>query len=413
VSTLSTENQKPDLSSHIKTGTCFWSAEEAFRLLVESLRDYAIFMMDAHGNIVSWSLGVERILGYSEAEFVENNFEVLFVPEDQAAGVPKAELHKAITEGRAGDDRWHIRKDGSRFWASGVTTALYDEAGALRGLAKVLRDFTEAHLLQEERELALERERAARLEAERAQAEAEAARADAEAADRAKDEFIGMVSHELRAPLNVVMGWISLLITDELDAETRAQAIATIERNTQAQARLVNDLLDLTRIREGKVHLQIGEVDLVPLMQVIVEGTSIMAKFKNIRIETTASDSTVLVSADRDRLFQVVSNLLSNAVKFTPGGGRIEVRVTREDDTAKIEVCDSGVGIASELLPHVFDRFQQGRHGDGTHGGLGLGLSIVRHLVEMHGGTVHARSEGEGQGATFTIELPRAHAVAG
>jgi PAS domain S-box-containing protein len=408
VSTLSAENnstdKSPDTSAHIKTGTAFWSAEEAFRLLVESIKDYALFMMDAEGNIMSWSLGVERILGYSEDEFLKMNGRDIFLPEDRAAGVPEAEIGKAIAEGRAEDDRWHIRKDKTRFWASGVTTALYDEAGALRGLAKVLRDFTDAHLLQQEREFLLERERAARLDAERA-------RADAEAADRAKDEFIGMVSHELRAPLNVVMGWISLLLTSELDAETRTQAMVTIERNTQAQARLVNDLLDLTRIREGRVHLEMAVVDLVRLLQDVVEGARITAKAKDIRMELSVSSPAVRVEADHDRLFQVVSNLLSNAVKFTPEGGHIEVHLTSRDESAQIQICDSGVGISPELLPHVFDRFRQGRHKDGTYGGLGLGLSIVRHLVDMHGGTVRAASPGEGQGTTFTVELPHTRAT--
>jgi PAS domain S-box-containing protein len=385
--------------AHIKRESSFWSVEDAFRLLVESLKDYALFMMEPDGRIVSWSLGVERILGYGESEFLDLPFASIFTPEDRVDGADQREMGCAIRTGRAEDERWHLRQDETRVWVSGVLTALYDQNGTLRGFAKVMRDHTEARSL-------LERERAARQQADQALQTAEKALQAAEAADHAKDEFMAVISHELRTPLNIVSGWISLLREGNLDPAMQEQALETIERNMQAQARLVNDLLDVTRIREGKIHLEIAPLNIASLLQSVVDGIHPTALAKTIHLELAECPSPVYISADRDRIQQVISNLLSNAVKFTPESGSIEVALRCVAERVRITIRDSGVGISPEFLPQVFDRFRQAPANDNGQGGLGLGLAIALHLVEMHGGTLSADSEGVGQGATFTIELP-------
>ncbi|HYP28511.1 MAG TPA: ATP-binding protein [Blastocatellia bacterium] len=233
-----------------------------------------------------------------------------------------------------------------------------------------------------------------------------AARKDAEVANRAKDEFLAIVSHELRTPLNAILGWAGMLRRGKLDQETYARAIGVVERNAKAQAQLIEDILDVSRIISGKFRLRVGQVDLAAVVAAAIDAVRPAADAKGIRLDTDIEAGAGL-SGDPDRLQQVVWNLLSNAVKFTPDEGRIEVRVTRENSHARVVVKDTGQGINPEFLPYVFDRFLQA---DGSytrrHGGLGLGLALVRHLVEMHGGNVKAESEGEGLGAVFTVTLP-------
>jgi signal transduction histidine kinase/CheY-like chemotaxis protein len=237
----------------------------------------------------------------------------------------------------------------------------------------------------------------------------EAARADAEAANRMKDEFLATLSHELRTPLNAVMGWIRLLAVGGLDAGTAARGLEAIERNARLQAQLIDDLLDVSRIVTGKLRVHVRTVALPEVVQAAVETVRPAAAARHIQLEITFEPSVGPVAGDPQRLQQVAWNLLSNAVKFTPPAGRIEVRLARVGTLAELSVRDTGQGIAPEFLPHVFDRFRQA---DSTttraHGGLGLGLAIVRHLVELHGGTVRAESPGPGQGATFTVSLPLA-----
>ncbi|HEX8141570.1 MAG TPA: ATP-binding protein [Pyrinomonadaceae bacterium] len=235
------------------------------------------------------------------------------------------------------------------------------------------------------------------------------ARSEAENANRLKDEFLATVSHELRTPLTAIMGWAHMLGGGRLDEATVTHAVETIERNAQAQARLIEDILDVSRVVMGKLRLNIGPVDLASVINAAIDSVQLAADSKGIRLEVTLSPSARRVSGDSSRLQQVVWNLLSNAIKFTPSGGRIEVGLEREGSNVRIGVRDTGCGINADFLPFIFDRFRQA---DGTstrsHGGLGLGLSIVRHLVELHGGTVCADSDGEGRGSTFTIRLPLA-----
>jgi signal transduction histidine kinase/ActR/RegA family two-component response regulator len=236
--------------------------------------------------------------------------------------------------------------------------------------------------------------------------QAQRARVEAETGSRTKDEFLAVLSHELRAPLNAIVLWTEVLRAGQLDRETSARALETIERNTRLQAQLVDDLLDVSRVVSGKLRLNSHTVDLEPIITAAVASASAAIAAKSLRLEVTAAPG-LFVLGDPGRLQQIVANLLSNAVKFTPKGGRIDVRLARMNAQAQIRVSDSGKGIPAAFLPHVFEYFRQA---DSTttreHGGLGLGLAIVRRLVELHGGVVRAESEGEGRGATFTVELP-------
>jgi signal transduction histidine kinase len=233
------------------------------------------------------------------------------------------------------------------------------------------------------------------------------AREGAEAANRAKDEFLATVSHELRAPLNAMLGWAQILRSTRVDDATLAHAIEIIERSARTQSRLIEDLLDTARIVSGKLRLDIQPVDLTSLIENAVEVLQPAAEAKRIEIQLMLNVGREVITGDPDRLQQIVWNLLSNAIKFTPNGGRVEVRLERADPHVRITVSDTGKGISPEYLPFIFDRFRQA-DGSSTHRhtGLGLGLSLVRHLVELHGGTVYAKSPGEGQGASFIINLP-------
>ncbi len=253
----------------------------------------------------------------------------------------------------------------------------------------------------------LVREQTARREAEEARHEAEEARELAENANRAKDEFLMTLSHELRTPLNAIQGWTSLLRTKNLDETMRDQAMEVIERNCWAQVRLVDDILEVSRIITGKLVIESNPVELAPLVRAAYGSVEPAARAKGVELKVELEDLHALVSGDAARLQQVVWNLLSNAIKFTPKGGQVSVALRRRDSFAEIEVRDSGEGIAPEFLPHVFDRFRQADSSSTrSYGGLGLGLAIVRHLVEMHGGQVEARSDGKGHGATFSVLLP-------
>ena len=233
------------------------------------------------------------------------------------------------------------------------------------------------------------------------------ARADAEKANRLKDEFLATLSHELRTPLNAVIGWARLLKAGRLDNESSAHAIEVIERNAWAQKQIIEDILDVSRVITGKLQLHLGPVDLVSVVNAALDAVKPALEAKDIRVETHFQEKLKIIAGDVDRLQQVVWNLLSNASKFTPTGGVVSVRVTQDETYAQIEVSDTGPGIAPEFLPHVFERFRQA---DGsttrTHGGLGLGLAIVRHLVELHGGVIGVENFSSGSGAIFTIKVP-------
>jgi PAS domain S-box-containing protein len=272
--------------------------------------------------------------------------------------------------------------------------------GQVIGTLTVIEDVTER--VAREAELQAQVELRSRLLASE-----KLARGEAERANRLKDEFLATISHELRNPLNAIMGWAHMLQAGKLTTPNIERAVETIYRNAKSQAQLVADLLDVSRIISGKLRLDVGEVDLMSIINAAIDSIRPAADAKSIRLQTTLDHLAGPISGDADRLQQIVWNLLTNAVKFTPKGGEIHVTLQRVDSHVEIVVSDSGVGISKEFLPHVFDRFRQADASTTRiHGGLGLGLSIVHQLVDLHGGTVSVQSEGEGKGATFTISLP-------
>ncbi|HEU5135868.1 MAG TPA: chemotaxis protein CheB [Steroidobacteraceae bacterium] len=368
-------------------------ANQRLGLLVESAMDFAIMTLDDDGRIVSWNSGAERMLGWTEKELIGKTAEAIFTPEDRLAQVPQREIREALDTGRATDERWHLRKDGSRFWASGVMARMTAPSGAVTGLVKIMRDNTEAKVTED------------RLKA--AMAAAERASAHAEEANRAKDEFIAVVSHELRTPLNTIRLWTRMLANEKLPPKDRADGLEMITRAAVAQQQVIDDLFDVSRIASGKLKLALHETQLANVVKGAVEAVEPVATARGIRLSSRAASDLGVVRADPGRLQQVIWNLLSNAVKFTPQGGSVSVAARRDGAMVTIEVVDTGVGIKREFLPHVFDRFRQAEVGAArAHGGLGLGLAIAKQIVELHGGTITVFSEGDGQGSTFRVELP-------
>jgi two-component system CheB/CheR fusion protein len=368
-------------------------AEARFRLLVESAKDFAIFTIDAKGNVVSWNSGAEGILGWNESEIVGRSGDVVFTPEDREAGVPAMEIRQALATGRATDERWHLRKDGTRFFASGVMARMEDSGGAVTGFVKIMRDSTDRKMAEEQLKTAI--------------ASAERAHMLAEDANRAKDEFIAVVSHELRTPLNTIRLWTRMLAKDNLSPKDRADGIAMINRAAIAQQQVIDDLFDVSRIAAGKLKLSLREAHLATAIKSAVDAVEPVALARGLRVRTRVAPDLGVVRADPGRLQQVIWNLLSNAVKFTPQGGEVTVQAQRDEDLIVIEIIDTGIGIKPEFLPHVFDRFRQAEAGTArVHGGLGLGLAIAKQIVEMHGGQITVNSDGDGKGSCFRIELP-------
>lgn len=279
---------------------------------------------------------------------------------------------------------------------------LEDQNDRLRAIARLQQKATSLEAEIAERQQVEERLRLALVGEQMA-------RAEAETANRMKDEFLATVSHELRTPLNAIIGWSHLIRSGSLDAATVKRAVETIDRNAKSQAQLIEDILDVSRMITGKLRLNNEPVDLSAVINAAIDSVQLALDSKDIELEVTLEPSARHTLGDSSRLQQIIWNLLANAIKFTPSGGRIEVKVERAESNARIRVSDTGQGISHVFLPYIFDRFRQA---DGTttrqHGGLGLGLAIVRHLVELHGGTIKAESAGEGKGATFTIKLPLA-----
>ena len=332
-----------------------------------------------------YNIGSEHALGRMIDDIYENRW---ISPDEEATA--RASL--------AGKSHWrgesvHYLRGGGHLHVESSVSVLRDDAGQQVGLLLVIHDITARKQSELEREELLTKE--------------SNAREAAELAMRAKDEFLATVSHELRTPLSAILGWAAMLQRGTLDETAAAAAIETIVRNARAQAQLIEDLLDAARIMSGKLKPELEPVELTSIVNVAVESLRHAALAKNILLTVNIESSTYRVHGDTARLQQVISNLLANAFKFTPNGGRVDVTLTRDNTLAHVTVSDTGEGIPMEFLPFVFDRFRQA---DGTttrkHGGLGLGLAIVRHLAQMHGGSVEAFSGGVGKGATFVVHLP-------
>jgi PAS domain S-box-containing protein len=363
--------------------TAFISTELLFTAIVDSSED-AIVSKNLHSIVMSWNKGAERTFGYPAEEMIGESI-IKLLPPDRL----EEETH-ILARIHRGERVEHFetirrRKDGRLIDVSLTISPIRDATGVIVGASKIARDITE----QKEalRKLAEAHEQLKR-------------------ADTMKAEFLATLSHELRTPLNAILGWVQIL-KNGATADDLAQGVPIIERNVRAQAQLIEDLLDMSRIEAGKVSLDIQPVDLAEIVNASIETLRPAAQGKEIRLTSAFSSIGGLVVGDKNRLQQMLWNLLINAVKFTPKGGRVHVLIERSNSHVELSVADSGQGIAPEFLPQVFDRFRQADSSTTRpHAGLGLGLSIVKHLTELHGGSVRVTSAGIGQGATFTISLP-------
>lgn len=377
-------------------GGALLEAMDNHRLLVESVKDYGIFMLDPGGRIVSWSEGAERTKGYPAEAVLGKHFSVFYPPEDVAAGKPEAELNVAATEGRFEDQGWRVRSDGSLFWANVVLTALRNDSGELIGYAKVTRDLTE------------------RREAELRAIEDAKRVAAAELANRTKSEFLAAMSHELRTPLNAIGGYTDLLLMGIHGPITDRQreALGRIRSSQQHLLALITDLLNFSRIESGRVAYKLAPVRMgavIAWARPIIEP---QAGAKRITLEWQGRADDVVALADQPKVEQILMNLLTNAVKYTKPGGHVRVRADAADGQAVLEVSDTGIGIPPEMLEAVFEPFLQvGRSLTSTHEGAGLGLAISRELARAMGGDLTVQSTLD-VGSTFTLTLPLAESVA-
>ena len=365
-------------------------SEERFTLLVQSVKDYAIFMLDPDGHVATWNEGAQRIKGYTADEIVGRHFSTFYQEEAVASQFPQYELEVASREGRFEDEGWRVRKDGTLFWANVVITALRNEAGELVGFAKVTRDLTERRKSQE-----------------RAIADARRV-AETEAANRTKTEFLTSVSHELRTPLNAIGGYAELLSLGLPGAlnETQQQYVERIRSAQQLLLSLVNDLLNYTRVEVGQIEYDIGPVQIARMLHEIAAMIEPQAEAASISLCVDKCDDELLAWADAARVQQVLLNLLSNAVKFTPPGGHVSMTCTGTEEDVRISVVDTGPGIPEDAQHSIFEPFVQlGRSLTTSHDGVGLGLAISRELARAMAGDLTVSSQA-GHGATFTLILP-------
>jgi PAS domain S-box-containing protein len=355
----------------------------------------AVVEWDSDFCVSRWSESAERLFGWKAEEVLGKHVtDWQFVFADDVNDVVQlTSKQREGAETRGVLRNRNYTKDGSIVHCEWYNSVLNDDAGKLVSVLSLVLDVTARELAAQERAGALLREREAREEAEKA--------------DRLKDEFLATLSHELRTPLTSVLGWATLIRSGDIDEANYAIALETIERNARLQARLIDDLLDVSRIITGNLHLELRPIDLSPVVEAARDAVRPTAEAKGIHIRTSLAPSECSIKGDSNRLRQVVWNLLLNAIKFTPRGGSVYTELHCKDASVILTVGDTGEGIDADFLPHVFDRFRQAEGSiSRRQGGLGLGLAVVRHLVELHGGSVSAASEGKGKGATFTVELP-------
>ena len=415
-----------DLTDHRRSIEALRRSEERFRLLVESVKDYAIFMLDPSGNIATWNEGAHRIKGYTEDEIVGKHFSTFYPAEDVAAGKPARELEIAISRGEYKEEGHRVRKDGSLFWASVVITAVRDSRNQLAGFAKVTRDLTERRVAQERalddaRRLA--EEEVARLAAEqhghemrrraeqlRASAtELERRSSEAESANRVKGQFLAAMSHELRTPLNAIGGYAQLLQLG-VSGPVTSQQLQHLERIQRSQHHLmgiINDILNFSRIEAGQVEYDTAPVRVRDIVDAVIPMIAPQAQDQQIQLSIGSCPPSLVAEADRAKVEQILLNLLSNAVKFTPASGTIELTCGEEGDRAWLTVRDTGIGVPANQLEAIFTPFVQvGRSLASPKEGTGLGLSISRQLARGMDGDLVAASNA-GAGTTLRLTLPR------
>ncbi|MBC3463960.1 CheR family methyltransferase [Pseudomonas sp. RW10S2] len=361
--------------------------EERMRLVAESTHDFAIILLDEQGLITDWNTGAALIFGYGKDEVLGHHYQLIFTEQDQASGVPERELRSARLHGRGQDERWHVRKDGSRFYCSGEVSRL--KGSSLRGYVKIARDLTGHKRLHDEQSKQL---------------------AESQSSSHMKDEFFAVMSHELKHPLNLIQLNAEILRRSPSvkSASAASKAVGIICDAVSSQARIIDDLLDVARIRTGKLKLKTEVIDLCAVLQGIHAVVLNEQHTCTVRLVLPADGAPVHVEADGTRLEQIIWNLLNNALKFSPAGTEIRVVLARRDSQAQLEVIDQGVGLTEDSLESVFELFTQAapQLSGNSREGLGIGLSLVRQLVEAHGGTVAAYSAGLGCGTTFTVSLP-------
>jgi two-component system CheB/CheR fusion protein len=371
------------------------ASEQRMRLIAASTRDYAIASMDIEGVVISWNAGAERLFGYTEAEMIGQSAGILYPSEDREKGAFQDELQRAREHGRAEDDRWHIRKDGSRIFCSGITSPLIDQG--LCGYAKIARDLTDSKSSRERQEAKLAWEQHERIRAEEAA--------------RVRDQFFAVLSHELKQPLNLIQLSAEMMsrVPEAAALPVIARATSTIKRMVQGQARIIDDLMDLSRLHTGKLTLEYTQLDLRERVSHVVQLMVVEAQQKGVLLDLEMDPEDFVIQGDVVRIEQIIWNLLSNALKFTPTDGKVHVQLKRDGEFARLSITDTGRGIEPEFLPFIFDMFRQATSGsDRQFGGMGIGLALVKELVQSHGGSVEAISKGNAQGSAFTVLLPLA-----
>ena len=364
-------------------------AEELLRLLLAQCEEYALFFTNREGAVTDWYPGAEHVFGFTAEEMIGQSAQRLFNPADLERGAADHEFTLARAARRSEDDRWHVRRDGARFWGSGVLFALHDAAGEIAGYAKIVRNRTD---LKTQTESLDNRVHALDTTLERTRV------------------FLATLAHEMRNPLAPLSNAVHLLRGD-VASETGKEALRILERQIALLTRLVEDLMDTARISAGKVELKLAVVDLREVFDAAAQTARPLAEARGLEFQVLPIAGAVAVCVDAQRMLQVFANLLDNAIKYTPRGGRINFNMTTEGGDAIVRVEDTGIGMSPEIQPRIFDVFtQEDSARQLARGGVGLGLALVHDLVALHGGTVQARSEGRDKGSIFTVRLPIYHA---
>lgn len=366
-----------DITERIDAEMALQASEERLRMLVESATEYAIFTVSSGGSIETWSEGAERMFGYHDEEILGRAFDILFTPEDRAAGIPSRELEVARSVGRSFDDRWHVRKNGTRLFAAGAVSPIRGTKPV--SFVKIARDLTNRKKMEDALKLA----------------------------DARKNEFIATLAHELRNPLAPIRTGLEILRTPGASDTMKENVLGIMERQMDQMVYLVNDLLEISRISQGKIQLKLETINIIKSLQLALASCQAEAESKQHRFVLSMPERPMWVRGDEVRLEQVFINLFNNAIKYTHHGGTIEVKAFAEDHHAVVKVKDNGIGIAPDMLTEIFEMFRQvSSQGQTSGSGLGIGLSVVKSMVEMHGGVIRATSDGADTGSEFTVRIP-------